>query len=516
MNGLDSKMNRDVYSALLDKISYSEKDKIEVDRIKKDFSTFVDQNFQSSPSYRGFKFIGSIASGNTLKWKKDLDGIIILDSYKKEEFRDIINGMCDKINGLKFTEKCGIVRDHFSGWYENYELGIGAVHHNADPMTSLEGDLIMHPDFSSSHLSENQRLDVILTKLFFRNSGVYGGIVGGGFPLEQLVAKYKSFAKVIQKLSKGHHIFVDFSHKYSGAKTPLTITYPFCGLDNMSKGISDKEFKRLSDYACQVLEDQEIFIEDSLLTLNYEFWKRRAHCYGQSKEFSFPDVHLNKKENNTLNKIIKKTNPKRILDVGCGNGYNTLEIISNFNGEVRGLDLNKTAVNVANDLSRQLGRTSFEIGKIEKMPFSSEYFDFIYAKRAITNLPTRNLQRKAIDECFRILSPDGTFCLTDLFVEGYEKINRLRSKVGLDAINLPKHAELFTEEGLSQLIKGRFELVDIIDNTSTYYFISRIIYPAIAERLGIKIKSDSIINWVASKMPSIGSLGINKTYVFKK
>jgi ubiquinone/menaquinone biosynthesis C-methylase UbiE len=287
----------------------------------------------------------------------------------------------------------------------------------------------------------------------------------------------------------------------------------------MCKEVSEVEYDQLVSYARRTKNDPEQFLEDSLLTFNHEFWKKRAKRFGDKIEFSFPDTHLNERENHAVKKVVQQKNPKKILDMGCGNGYSTLDITSGIRGGIiTGIDYSDKAIDFANKLATERKRsdTTFVVGQMENLPFSENNFEMVYAKRALTNLPTRRLQRRALEECARVLTPGGILCVSDLFLEGYDRLNRIREKLALPHINPPNHACLFSEEDLIKITRNIFELQRVRDHTSTYYFVSRVVYPVIANAAGFEIKSDSTINLIASKLPSPEFLGLNKFYIFRK
>ena len=54
-----------------------------------------------------------------------------------------------------------------------------------------------------------------------------------------------------------------------------------------------------------------------------KFWDDRAKQFGENAQATLGEVDLRKLEINFMINCIKKLNPERVLDVGCGNGYST-------------------------------------------------------------------------------------------------------------------------------------------------------------------------------------------------
>jgi len=95
---------------------------------------------------------------------------------------------------------------------------------------------------------------------------------------------------------------------------------------------------------------------------------------------------------------------KRVLDVGCGNGY-VLSRFAREGAEVCGIDLTETAVG----LSRQrfaLGGLSgrFVVGSAEELPFGTASFDCVTSMGVLHHTPDT---ARAVAEVHRVLKPGG-------------------------------------------------------------------------------------------------------------
>ena len=96
-----------------------------------------------------------------------------------------------------------------------------------------------------------------------------------------------------------------------------------------------------------------------------------------------------------------------ILDFGCGCG----RVIRHFNGKARcfGTDYNKSAIDWC---TNHLRFGTFTQNDLEPpLIFGEHQFDLIYALSVLTHLP-ESLQRKWLQEFFRILRPGGHLVLT--------------------------------------------------------------------------------------------------------
>jgi len=232
-----------IYSEIVRRISYSKRRLEELEKCKSSLKEAIDAQFSNVDSYHGLKFIGSAETGLCLKLKKDIDGVILLAPFEKDVFREKVGGLNSPLENINFTERCRFVRDHFTGNYLGYDLAIGGVDAKILSFNQHRRGSNVSSRLHKKYLGPQQKEDVLLTKMFFKNAGVYGRDVGGGFPLEQLVAYYGDFDSVVEAFSKGENISIDYSGKNNGFEGPLVITYPFCGLQNMSAGVNEKQFK---------------------------------------------------------------------------------------------------------------------------------------------------------------------------------------------------------------------------------------------------------------------------------
>jgi ubiquinone/menaquinone biosynthesis C-methylase UbiE len=513
---LISNIEEDVYSEVVKLVSYSTSEYNKMDLIKKELIENIDKAFEDEELYNRFKIIGSTASRTNFRGKYDIDGIIIMSPFKKQNFRSGIRKIKD-LEELIFQEECFVVEDKANARFHSFDVSIGCVNGLYFPENNLGADLSQHPEFSSRIISRDQIKSVMLTKSFFRNLGLYGKKIGG-FAIEQLIAYYTSFDNLLTILSEERPIFVDFSGKYKGLISIMTVSYPYCGLDSLTKRITEEDFEHISEYAKKVKTNPRLLLEETRDLINKEFWRNRVKNLGDKEELSIPDVYLNRRENRLLRKKVDEKGNLRILDLGCSNGHSTISINKNKTNFVFCIDLNGEIVKYAKDLSDKNARSDigFIIGEITNLPFKDESFDIIYAKRSITNLPSRDKQKKAFKEVARVTKKSGIFYVFDIFTEGYNHLNKIRNKFGLSKIDLPYHSLLLNEQNIKEFASEHFYLEGVEDSTTTYYALSRVFYPTIADVFKMTIKNDSFLNQIFSYLPNIGTLGVSKLYSFKK
>jgi ubiquinone/menaquinone biosynthesis C-methylase UbiE len=98
---------------------------------------------------------------------------------------------------------------------------------------------------------------------------------------------------------------------------------------------------------------------------------------------------------------------RRVLDAGSGTGYGAAELAQSA-ASVVGLEIDSDAVEFARS-NYPIPNLSFEAGSCTAMPFGAQSFDLIVAFEVIEHLAE---YRKFVDECARVLAPQGLFIVS--------------------------------------------------------------------------------------------------------
>ncbi len=504
------------YKPILDLVKPSEDERRRVKVARDEVKSRLDTSFKDSVLYKGAKIIGSAATGNFLRGYRDIDVLLAFEGCPKTEFREGIirtNGLDD----IVFKDKCEVVVDKANCMFNHFDISIGAIDARVPSNQNLASDMYSHPDFVRERLTHEQVDEVYLAKQFIKNGGLYGAKIDG-FSVEQIILKLGSFNQLLEHLISGQRVFVDFSGRYQDNGSPLVVTYPFSGLDNLTKRVSLDDLEKLREYAKLVSQDPETFLEDTRRIINNDFWNKRIRKYGDSEEFSIPDIYLNHRENRVLRKLLRKTHPVRVLDIGCANGHSTIAINRPGDSLVWAVDSNPGAIDFARKLlkEKEMHGIEFVVGEMTYLDFDRGYFDAVYAKRALSNLPSRREQQKAIRTVSELLNKNGRLYIFDLFEEGYQRINELRKRFGLKEVPFPFHILPLNDGFVRESTEKYFNLVSEEDPTSTYYVLSRVLVPKIVGPFGREPKSKSVQNLISSLLPSFGNVGVNKLYMFEK
>lgn len=132
-----------------------------------------------------------------------------------------------------------------------------------------------------------------------------------------------------------------------------------------------------------------------------------------------------------------KFKQKKVLDVGCGNGY-VLSKYAKEGASVTGIDITETAIDLCKKRFEFMNLSGdFRVANAELLPFEDNTFDCICSMGVLHHTPN---PLKAIEEIYRVLKPNGR-----LIVMFYHK-NSFYYRWKLKLLSL------ITKKSLSQLV----------------------------------------------------------------
>jgi ubiquinone/menaquinone biosynthesis C-methylase UbiE len=253
-----------------------------------------------------------------------------------------------------------------------------------------------------------------------------------------------------------------------------------------------------------------------------EFWRDQSLKYGTSHEASWSDGFAIEMEIREITKRL--SNGDRILDVGCGNGYSTVQFASQRKVSIRGLDYIPEMIREGRrrlgEIGDQLlGKVEFDIGDITALKEPSEFYDKVVVIRVIINLHDWGMQLKGLHECVRVLKPQGILLLSEATLQGWNKINTFRREWELSDIPMPPFNQYLDEEKVIESLSDEVRLIDLVNFSSTYYVGTRLIKPLLIRALGTTIDvGDPNMEWNRwfAQLPAWGDHGIQKLFVFQK
>ena len=254
-----------------------------------------------------------------------------------------------------------------------------------------------------------------------------------------------------------------------------------------------------------------------------DFWTQQAHDHGASHAASWSDRGVIELEIATLLKYLE--DGQRVLDVGCANGYSTLQFASQRAARFRGVDYIPEMIEIAKRRAKELagrvkGSLEFAVGNIMKLDEPSDAYDRVVVVRVLINLGNWLNQRIGLQECARVVRSGGMLLVSEATVQGWSRLNEFRREWGLDDLPMPAFNNYLDE---LKVIEAAHEagLVPegIVDFAGTYYVGTRVIKPLLAKTLGGNINiADPEMHWNRwfAQLPQAGDYATQKLFVFRK
>ena len=252
------------------------------------------------------------------------------------------------------------------------------------------------------------------------------------------------------------------------------------------------------------------------------FWTQQAIEHGQSPSASWSDHRVIEMEIRAL--LARLDDGEEVLDVGCANGYSTIQLASQRAIRIRGLDYIPEMVEEARQRLASLpspipGQVEFAVGNILELAEVDSTYDKLVVIRVLINLVDWSHQCQALRECTRVLKPGGVLLLSEATLQGWGKLNDLRREWSLSEIPMPGFNSYLDEEKMIEFLGSNFELVDLVNFASTYFVGTRLLKPLLAQALGGKLdpaNPDAEWNRWFSTLPSCGDYGTQKLFVFRR
>lgn len=254
----------------------------------------------------------------------------------------------------------------------------------------------------------------------------------------------------------------------------------------------------------------------------YDFWSRQAAEHLQSPAASWSDFRVIEMEIEQISQRLRDGD--RVLDVGCANGFSSVQFAARREIKLRGLDYIPKMIDEARQRVKESARTlrgsvEFDVGDITQLAEADSSYDKVVVIRVLINLGNWERQRQGLQECIRVLRPGGMLLLSEATRQGWERLNRLRVEWGLPEIPIPPFNEYLDQEKVVGEVAGKMRLVEISNFASTYYVGTRVLKPLLRQATNAPIDvADPGSEWNRwfSALPAAGDYGTQKLFVFEK
>ncbi len=250
------------------------------------------------------------------------------------------------------------------------------------------------------------------------------------------------------------------------------------------------------------------------------FWTEQSRTHGQSHAASWSDRPAMELEIREISSHL--ADGDRVLDVGCANGYSTVQFAQRRELRIRGLDYVPEMIADANARLKgvkTVGSVEFAVGDITQLQEPANHYDKVIAIRVLINLGTWERQLLALQQCARVARPGGLVLLSEASLQGWTSLNRFRREWGLPDVPMPPFNEYLDEDKMRNADVPNLRLERIVDFSSTYFVGTRVLKPLLIQALGAAVDvADPEMEWNRwfAQLPAFGDYGTQRLFVYKK
>lgn len=157
------------------------------------------------------------------------------------------------------------------------------------------------------------------------------------------------------------------------------------------------------------------------------------------------NIYIKRKELGLLSNIINDIIPnKLILEVGCGEGANIYNILSqNVIANFVGVDFSEEKINFCNNLN--IKNSSFLVADARNLPFEDNKFDLVFIRDLLHHV--NEDRKKVIEELLRVTKRDNTL----IILEG--NVQNIFGSVFANVYKQEKGMKDSSEKKLKELLK---------------------------------------------------------------
>lgn len=266
----------------------------------------------------------------------------------------------------------------------------------------------------------------------------------------------------------------------------------------------------------------------------HEHWGQWAKTFGGSLRATTKTWTAKVLELDALSRrfhaVFRDKRSASILEVGCGNGINCIELAKLFPGfRFDGVDYVAEMVTAANENAR-IGEVQdqvrFFVGdalNIGELPGLDTNYDLVFTNRCLINLNSVALQKQGISGLATKAQCGGYVIMIENSKTSYALQNHCRNVLGL-ASRRPADFNLFLDEAeiRPHIVSTGLELIEVEDFSSLHDLMLYVLVPAINEgdvdyghplvRAAMTLSRE-----LSANMPNtFGSFGQNRMFVCRK
>lgn len=193
----------------------------------------------------------------------------------------------------------------------------------------------------------------------------------------------------------------------------------------------------------------------------FEQGKKQLKYHSKNPVYNYLVNGFNNSVKRNLIEISKLNKPKKILEIGVGEGQITEICLSVFpDAQYIAADIANGILTVAKEtLKKYQNQISFEIQDINNMPYNNNTFDLVICCEVLEHVPQ---PKNGLAEIYRVLKPNGVALLSVPKEPVWRVLNMLRGYYWDALGNTPGHVNHWSVNKFKKFVsEHQFEILNI-------------------------------------------------------
>lgn len=207
-----------------------------------------------------------------------------------------------------------------------------------------------------------------------------------------------------------------------------------------------------------------------------EHWDERARGVEDAASVNIEDVYQRDLELKFV--CSQLTGSERLLEVGCGNGFNTTRYRDRV-GSIDAFDFSADMIDRANRDHPDPKIRYYQASVLDPSSAPAASYDVVVCIRTLINLADLAAQRASIENLFSWVRPGGLLVLIEGFADGFQALGELRQSLGLPAVVPASINSYCAVSEIQDLLDGGGTSVATF-HTGTWDVLTRVVLPLIA------------------------------------
>jgi len=253
-------------------------------------------------------------------------------------------------------------------------------------------------------------------------------------------------------------------------------------------------------------------------------WENWAKTYGTGLRATTYAPTLKELEIDALYKQIRYLKLKNVLEVGCGNGLNTIALAKLFpHAQFHGVDYVPEMIVAAMENGKGVENVRFlalDLMQLNLPNYLDPEYDLVFTVRCLISLNTVEQQKRGISALAAKVKSGGYLMMIENSQQTYATQNILRGFLGLPERKCPEY-NLFIDEGeiLGHILDIGLRCINIVDLLSLHDLMLYVLLPALNDD-PMKWEYDHPLVKVATELSKMGvnfgSFGQGRLFVCGK